>query len=210
MAGSCSPVKPPQIAHAEPRRAGNHLGAPTGSAWSQRLYHPHRNGWAGLHGKSPSKMDEVSTWWWTTHEPIVFVGEFTLVISGRLVPTKIPLKSPGWTNPRKRWTWVVHHQVEVSRWPNGKLHMIYPRTLRLKNWWKGKLFTKKHEIFSSWTWNCMDVHGIGQWHWSMGNICRKNVFAATLTLLRVWIQISWCYFPNQHICQRGCRIVIPY
>ena len=36
-----------------------------------------------------------------------------------------------------------------------------------------------------------------------------NMFAATLTLLRVWIQISWCYYPNQHVCQRGCRIFIP-
>ena len=41
------------------------------------------------------------TWWWTTHVHRVGGGQFTPVISGRLAPTKIPLKSPGWTGPHK-------------------------------------------------------------------------------------------------------------
>ena len=41
-----------------------------------------------------------------------------------------------------------------------------------------------------------------------------NMFAATLTLRRVWLQVAirktWFHYSNQHIVHRGWRILIPY
>ena len=37
-----------------------------------------------------------------------------------------------------------------------------------------------------------------------------NVFARGGAGFLSLVEISWCYYPNQHICQRGCRIFIPY
>ena len=50
----------------------------------------------------------------------------TPVIGGLIAPTKIPLKSPGWTNPQKRWTWVVrHHAIDLHF---SSLLFLLPRT----------------------------------------------------------------------------------
>ena len=37
-----------------------------------------------------------------------------------------------------------------------------------------------------------------------------NIFARGGAGFLSLIKISWCYYPNQHICQRGCRIFITY
>ena len=37
-----------------------------------------------------------------------------------------------------------------------------------------------------------------------------NVFARGGAGFLSLVKISWCYYPNQHICKRGCRIFIPY
>ena len=49
----------------------------------------------------------------------------TLVISGRLAPTKIPLKSPGWTHPPKRSVgWITTKWLRALRSPGSYAHHL--------------------------------------------------------------------------------------